>query len=379
MSSLQSCDHAKAEAFQARFSDMLMAGALNNCVAVGHELGLFVHMRELNRKRPRWRSQDLAEISSLSERYLREWLGVMACGNFVELVTTYSLEEQYFSFPPEHWGVLCADVPGNLAAYSTEMPLLTTSVYNRMPKLFKTGEGTSYGDYPGFNSFMEKLAVAKHNSSLLGFVKSNPDLHTKLLHGDMRVLDVGCGSGVATRLMAQQYPKSQFVGIDIDERAIEVANSASRRDELSNIEFVTKDALTLIDGTLGDFDYATAFDAIHDLNHPETVVKGVVSVLKKRGGIFSAVDVRAKSDIAGNVGSTMGGFAYAVSLFYCMPVGLGVDGKGKGFGMMWGETRAVELFSECGFADVEILEIQDDPFNVEYRCHVNPKVNNDDY
>ncbi|KNC87663.1 hypothetical protein SARC_00234 [Sphaeroforma arctica JP610] len=266
-------------------------------------------------------------------------------------------------------------MPGNLAAYSTEIPLLNSAVYKKMPELFRSGKGMAYGTYPGFNSFMEELAIAKHNSSLLGFIKRNPVLHEKLQEGGMRVLDLGCGSGVATRLMAREYPKSQFVGIDIDETAINVASKAV--GELSNIEFVMKDAVDLTDGELGDFDYATAFDAVHDLNHPEEVVKGVVSVLTKRKGTFSAVDVQAQSDIRGNVGSTMSGFAYAVSLFYCMPVGLGVDGKGKGFGMMWGQDKALKLFRECGFKDVQVKEIEDDPFNVEYRCQVEPEAATD--
>lgn len=55
------------------------------------------------------------------------------------------------------------------------------------------------------------------------------------IKSDSRVLDVGCGSGWATRLMAQTAKNGKVVGIDISDEMIRVARESS--GELSNVEF----------------------------------------------------------------------------------------------------------------------------------------------
>lgn len=52
---------------------------------------------------------------------------------------------------------------------------------------------------------------------------------------DARVLDLGCGSGWATRLMAEKATNGRVVGIDISDEMVRVAQHAS--SSFSNIEF----------------------------------------------------------------------------------------------------------------------------------------------
>lgn len=47
----------------------------------------------------------------------------------------------------------------------------------------------------------------------------------RLEAGGLRILDVGCGNGSHMSLMAEKYPKCQFIGIDIAEAAIQEAKS----------------------------------------------------------------------------------------------------------------------------------------------------------
>src|SRR6266850_5292687 len=50
-----------------------------------------------------------------------------------------------------------------------------------------------------------------------------------------RVLDVGCGSGWATRLMAERAEGGRVVGIDIADEMISIARETS--DSFPNVEF----------------------------------------------------------------------------------------------------------------------------------------------
>jgi ubiquinone/menaquinone biosynthesis C-methylase UbiE len=183
----------------------------------------------------------------------------------------------------------------------------------------------------------------------------------------IRVCDLGCAEGVAVLLMAEAFPRSRFVGLDISREAIAAARAAAGRIGLQNVEFVVRDAATLAadDELAGAFDYVTAFDAIHDQSRPLEALRGVRHILAARGA-FSMIDIAAASDVAANLAHPMGPFLYTVSLMHCMPVGL-FDG-GAGLGMMWGREAAVSLLREAGFDEVTVNEIPQDPFNLHFFC-----------
>jgi hypothetical protein len=73
-------DDAKAEAFGDRMMDILNMGSLALMTSVGHRTGLFDAMSGLEAST----SQQISDAAGLSERYVREWLGAMLTGGFVE-------------------------------------------------------------------------------------------------------------------------------------------------------------------------------------------------------------------------------------------------------------------------------------------------------
>jgi SAM-dependent methyltransferase len=52
---------------------------------------------------------------------------------------------------------------------------------------------------------------------------------------DARVLDLGCGSGWATRLLAKRAPKGSVIGLDISDEMVEVARRSS--EGFGNVRF----------------------------------------------------------------------------------------------------------------------------------------------
>jgi ubiquinone/menaquinone biosynthesis C-methylase UbiE len=187
------------------------------------------------------------------------------------------------------------------------------------------------------------------------------------LQDGIRVCDLGCGQGLAITLMAQAFPNSAFIGLDISESALETARSEAKKLGLNNLEFVTRDAATLESSHAfhNAFDYVTAFDAVHDQTRPLKVLRGIYAILKT-GALFSMVDIGAATNVAENRNHPMGPFLYTISLMHCMPVGL-VDG-GTGLGMMWGRKKALEMLQEAGFNQIQVLDIPDDSFNLHYLC-----------
>ena len=354
------------EVFSRKMIDILNYGALNLALGLGYRLGLFEVMDAFDSPQS---LSIIARKAELSPRYIKEWLGVMVCGGIVEVSQEADGESGYYL--PKACADLLTRRAGNenLGVYAQEIPLLTSCAMEAVAEGFSTGKGIGYGVYPRFQAFMAELAMAKHQQVLVDkFLPTVEDgrLIERLQKG-IRVCDLGCAEGTALLLMARAFPRSRFIGLDFSEEVIRQARSSASSQGLANVEFLARDAATLKDSQRfqGFFDYVTAFDAIHDQTQPLEALKGVHHVLAE-GGAFSMVDIAAKTPMSENASHPMGAFLYAVSLMHCMPVGL-ADG-GAGLGMMWGREMAVEMLRSGGFQQVEVLEMDHDPFNLHFFC-----------
>lgn len=356
----------KRDAFSQKMIGILNAGALNLALAVGYRTGLFDVMDRFDAPRS---IEKIAEISGLNERYIREWLGIMVTGGIAELTLDAAGNPLYF-LPKEHGDLLTRRAgSSNLGVYTQEIPLLTVCATEGVIRGFETGDGVPYSAYPRFQAFMSELGNAKHRRVLTDTFLPSADggkLLIRLKEG-IRVCDLGCGEGIATILMAAAFPRSSFVGIDMDEAVIRTARESAAGHGLDNIEFAVRDAALLDrDGAWENaFDYVTAFDAIHDQTDPAGALRGVRHILCP-GGAFSMVDIAAGSEHADNLNHPLGPFLYTVSLMHCMPVGL--VSRGAGLGMMWGRQKAESMLRDAGFSEINVSEIPEDSFNLHYFC-----------
>ncbi len=84
-----------------------------------------------------------------------------------------------------------------------------------------------------------------------GFLKPSQDpawlvehfeKHVKLADGDI-VLDMGCGNGIITLLLAQRYPHCHFHGVDINPQLTQQAKQNANLNNLENCTFETVDLL----------------------------------------------------------------------------------------------------------------------------------------
>ena len=102
---------------------------------------------------------------------------------------------------------------------------------------------------------------------------------------DSRVLDVGCGSGWATRLLADYAVNGKVTGIDISDEMIRVAREAS--SSYTNVDFEVASAEQL---PFADDEFTRAF-SMESLYYYRNIPKALSEIhrVMKVGGVFAAV------------------------------------------------------------------------------------------
>jgi SAM-dependent methyltransferase len=335
-------------------------------MGIGYRVGLFDVMDAAGAPMA---LETLCRNAKLNRRYVKEWLGVMVCGGIVELTRDEDGQAR-FLLPKAHADLLTRRAGNNnLGVYTQEIPLLTDCAMEHVHRGFLTGSGVPYENYPAFHEFMAELGDAKHRQVLVDeFLPSVDEGRlVQALQRGINVCDLGCAQGVATILMAEAFPNSRFIGIDISVDALDTARTAAGEKGLTNIRFEKQDAAGLCQrkDLSATFDYITAFDAIHDQTRPLEALQGIYEILTDDGG-FSMIDIAAETEIDGNRDHPMGAFLYTVSLMHCMPVGLVDDGAG--LGMMWGRQLAEKMLARAGFNTILVKEIPNDPFNLHFFC-----------
>jgi trans-aconitate 2-methyltransferase len=153
---------------------------------------------------------------------------------------------------------------------------------------------------------------AAHSCAQLGWAR---ELIDKLrLRGDEDVLDIGCGDGRATALIAERLPEGSVLGIDNSASMIALAEEqfppppsaspagpSASRSACSNMRFRQMDAVRL--ELPRSFDVAFSNAALHWVEDHEAMLRGVHACLRpggrllfQMGGRGNAADVRAVVD-----------------------------------------------------------------------------------
>lgn len=349
-------DQKQAEAFGENLLSVLNHGALCLMMSVGHRTGLFDAMREL----PPATSEDIASKAGLHERYVREWLGAMVTARVVEVDPA----TQRFFLPLEHGAFLTrAAAADNMAVFAQYIAVLG-SVEDDIVHCFRNGGGVPYSRFPRFHEVMAEDS----GQSVLALIESHilplaPDLTNRLSKG-IRMLDVGCGRGRILNKLADLYPDSRFVGMDLSGEAIEYAQAEASRAGHTNIKFVVAD-VSNFDQTADaeSFDVITTFDAIHDQAKPLNVLKGIHRALKP-DGVYLMQDIRGSSHVDKDIEHPIGTFLYTISCMHCMTVSLAQHGEG--LGAMWGEEKTRDYLQKAGFRSITTHQLAHDIQNNWY-------------
>ena len=346
-------DVAKAEAFAGEMLTLLNHGALALMMSVGHRTHLFDAMADL----PPATSQQIAAAAGLHERYVREWLNAVTTGGIVD----YDPVAKTYRLPAEHAAFLSrAAASDNMATFFQHIAGLAT-VEDEIIGCFKAGGGVPYSAFGRFHEVMAEdsgqTIVAALEDQILPLV---PGLIERL-HQGIDVLDVGCGSGRAMNKLARLFPASRFRGYDFSAQAIAAATAEAQAHGLTNVQFQVKDVTDLQETER--YDLITTFDAIHDQAHPDRVLQNIHNALRP-DGVYLMQDIRAASEVSGNLDHPVAPFLYTVSCMHCMTVSLAEGGMG--LGTMWGREKAGEMLAQAGFTSIDMKELPHDIMNDYY-------------
>lgn len=93
--------------------------------------------------------------------------------------------------------------------------------------------------------------------------------------GELRLVDIGCGTGEATVGIAQQFPRMKIVGVDINPASLERAEALARKEK-ANVTFVQCNITNGVDEILralpegedAKFDLISSMGVLHHLEEP---------------------------------------------------------------------------------------------------------------
>ena len=351
----ETIDQAKAGAFAGQMVGILNGSILGLMTSIGHRTGLFDKMAEL----PPSTSEQIAQATGLNERYVREWLGAMVTGRFME----YDPAGKTYRLPPEHAASITrAAGPNNLAAFM-QFGALMGNVEDQIVDCFQKGGGVPYSAYPKFQQLMAEESAQVFDATLIDVtLPLVPGLVDRLKSG-IEVADISCGQGHSINLMAKAFSNSHFVGYDFSEDGISAAKAEAKQLGLTNARFEVKDVAELSE--TAKYDLITVFDAIHDQAQPRKVLANISCALKP-DGVFLCVDIQASSNLEENMQHPLAPMLYGVSTLHCMTVSLALNGEG--LGTVWGEQKARELLTEAGFKRIDVEHVEGDIFNSYYVC-----------
>jgi SAM-dependent methyltransferase len=347
-------DQGKLEKFMGQALGELGAAMNAALVIIGDKLGLYKAMAGAGPIN----APELAQKTGTTERYVREWLNAQAAGGFV----TYDASTARYTLPDEQAFALAVE---DSPAYLPGAYQLIASVLKDEPRIteaFRTGAGVGWHEhcadlFQGTERFFRPSYAANLISS---WIPALDGVEPKLKAG-AKVADVGCGHGASTVLMAQAYPKSQFVGFDYHAPSIEHAWKAA---EKAGVQDRVGFQVAWAKGYPGkNYDLVAFFDCLHDMGDPAGAAGHVRQSLAP-GGTWMIVEPFAHDRVEENL-NLVGRLFYSASTMVCTPASRAQE-VGLALGAQAGEARLRDVVMQGGFKSFR--RATQTPFNMVFEA-----------
>ncbi len=350
----QPIDEAKLNAFMAQAVADLGGGFTVTLVRIGEQLGLYKAMAGAGPLTP----ADVAERTGTNERCVHEWLNAQAAGGYVE----YDKSTGRYSLPPEQALALAVD---DSPAYLPGAHQVVRSVILDEAKIveaFRTGKGLGWHEhcadlFQGTERFFRPNYLAH---LIAEWIPALDGMEAKLREGAL-VADVGCGHGASTIILAQAYPKSQFIGFDYHQPSIDRARWAARQAGLDGRVVFEAAASTRFPGS--SYDLVAFFDCLHDMGDPVGAAAHVRESLAP-DGVWMIVEPFANDRTEDNL-NPVGRVYYSASSLICTLASQSQE-VGAALGAQAGEARLRDVVMAGGFT--RFRRVAETPFNMVFEA-----------
>jgi SAM-dependent methyltransferase len=346
----QTIDEQKLEDFMGRFVGDLGAALSVATVMIGDKLGLYKAMADGEPLTP----AELAQRTGTDERYVREWLSSQAASGYV----SYDARTAGFSLPPEQAMALAQDSSPAFIPGAFQLAAALIKDEPRIAEAFRTGEGVGWHEHDhdlfcGTERFFRPGYIANLVPS---WIPALEGVAAKLETGAL-VADVGCGHGASTLILAQAYPRSEFVGFDYHAGSIESARVAARDAGLE--DRVSFEVASAKQYPGSGYDLVAMFDCLHDMGDPVGAARHVLGSLS-REGTWLIVEPFANDRLEDNL-NPVGRVFYSASTMVCTPASRDQE-VGLALGAQAGEARLRTIVQEGGFT--RFRRATETPFNL---------------
>lgn len=297
---------------------------------------------------------ELAASTSTAPRYAREWLEQQASSGIVSVVGPVDAS------PDARRYALRAGPAEALAdrtslAYTAPLARMLAASGMQIPALieaYRTGGGVGW-EQLGVHA---REAQGDMNRPWLEAVPEvfarHAHLHERLSRPGARVADVGMGEGWSSIAIAAAYPQAQVDGVDVDRPSVEASRAhAEAAGVADRVRFHEADAAGL--GEHGPFDAAVAFECVHDMPDPVSVLAAMRAATEP-DGVVVIMDEAVADEFSPNA-DDLDRLMYGYSLFICLPDGLS-HRPSVGTGTVMRPSTLRRYAREAGFADIRVLE-----------------------
>ncbi len=321
---------------------------------VGLRLGLYDELHTAGPLSP----ADLAVRAGIAERYAREWLEQQATIGVVAADVT--VDPPLFRLPAgAAESLLDADALTYMGASIRQLASLR-GVIDHVVDAFRHGGGVPYEAYgeesvDGQGGANRPLYLTTLPNEWLPAIDP---FHARLSAGPARVFDIGCGHGWSSLALARAYPHAEVHGFDPDLLSVERARTHAVELGLEDrVKFHAVDAASIE----GPADLAMAFECVHDMSDPVSVLAAARRALPEDGAML-VVDERTRERFDGEP-DELESFFYGWSLFDCLPAGLS-GGTEFGTGTVMRPATLQGYAQAAGFTGFDVLPIEHDAFRL---------------
>jgi 2-polyprenyl-3-methyl-5-hydroxy-6-metoxy-1,4-benzoquinol methylase len=230
---------------------------------------------------------------------------------------------------------------------------------------FRTGIGPDY-DAQGEQGAhqVERMSAPWSSNVLVPVILPRLDGVVAKLEAGGRVLDLGCGGGVAIAAIAQGFPATQVDGVDLSRHAIERAERNLAHLPNADVRLGRAEEVTSAEA----YDLVLTFDCLHDMTRPAEAIAAVRRAVKP-DGTWLAKEIRCWPTWEQNRKNPMLAMLYGFSVTGCMASATSRPG-GAGLGTVGLHGDLLQAMAEsAGFSRFKVHDVED-PGNLYYEIRI---------